>query len=202
MSSSVARRKQRRPLVRSSTATSRSSAVSVRSGPPSAAAAMRTAASRSRSLGERLAQPPGDRLGVAAEHGEAALVHHRAVVEDVEQLSPSAVRPTSATRISTSIGFISWVNTWPRICRVLVGQAARVDVLAAVLEALEVGGAHAGDAQLVELVVPADAGEGDAVVDLADLAQRVAGVLGDERDAVVVADGDQRPGPWRCPCAA
>ena len=76
---------------------------------------------------------------------------------------------------------------------VLVGQAAGVDVVAAVLEALEVGGPHAGHAQLVELVVLADAGEGDAVVDLADLAQRLGAVLGDDGDAVGVAQGDEGP---------
>ena len=75
---------------------------------------------------------------------------------------------------------------------VLVGEAACVDIVTGVLEALEIGGADTGHAQLVELVVLADTGEGDAVVDLADLAQRVRRVLGDERDAVVVADGDQR----------
>ena len=53
-----------------------------------------------------------------------------------------------------------------------VGQAAGVDVLAAVLVALEVGVADAGDAELVELVVLADPGERDAVVDLADLVER------------------------------
>ena len=44
------------------------------------------------------------------------LVDDGAVVEDVEQLvAGRASRPTSATRISTSIGFISWVKIWPRI---------------------------------------------------------------------------------------
>ena len=76
--------------------------------------------------------------------------------------------------------------------RVVVGQAACVDVVAAVLEALQVGGAHAGHTELVELVVLADAREGDAVVELTDLAQRVAGILGDQRDAVVEANSHQR----------
>ena len=78
---------------------------------------------------------------------------------------------------------------------VAVGQAAGVDVVPAELVALEVGGPHAVHAQLVELVVAADAGEGDAVVDLADLAEVVRGVLGDEGDAVVVGEGDQRTAP-------
>ena len=55
--------------------------------------------------------------------------------------------------------------------------------------------ADAGDAQLVELVVLADPGEGDAVVDLADLAQRGRRVLGADEDAVVVDDGDEAATP-------
>ena len=82
--------------------------------------------------------------------------------------------PTSATRISTSIGFISWVKIWPRICAYSLARLRASTSSRLVLVALEVGGADAGDAQLVELVVLADAGERDAVVDLADLAQRVA----------------------------
>jgi hypothetical protein len=50
-----------------------------------------------------------------------------------------------------------------------------------------------GDPQLVELVVLADAGERDAVVDLAHLAQRLRRVLGDDHDAVGVPDRGQRP---------
>src|SRR3954454_22160633 len=40
-------------------------------------------------VGPRLVQPSGDRLGITAEDTEAALVEHRAVVEDVEQLIAS-----------------------------------------------------------------------------------------------------------------
>ena len=52
-----------------------------------------------------------------------------------------------------------------------VGQRAGVDILARERVALEVGVAHAGRAQRVELAVLADAGERNAVVDLADLVQ-------------------------------
>jgi hypothetical protein len=62
--------------------------------------------------------------------------------------------------------------------RVLVRQTPRVDVIAAELVALQVGGAHTGDAQLVELVVPAHAGERDPVVDLAATGDALAGVVG------------------------
>src|SRR5690606_7880878 len=47
--------------------------------------------------------------------------------------------------------------------------------------------------QLVELVVLADPREGDAVVDLAHLAQGVGGVLRADDDAVLVGEGHERP---------
>jgi hypothetical protein len=74
---------------------------------------------------------------------------------------------------------------------VLVGEAASIDVVTAVLEALDVGRPDTGHPELVELVVATHAGEGDAVVDLADLAQRVRRVLGGDGDAVVVDECDQ-----------
>ena len=69
-----------------------------------------------------------------------------------------------------------------------VGQAPDVYVLATEGEALQVGMAHAGDAQLVELVVATHPGESDAVVDLAHLAQGARRVLGHDGDAAVVAE--------------
>ena len=88
----------------------------MRSGPASApTAALSAPAEVEARLVGRL-EALGDGLGVAAEHAVAVLVDDRAVVEDVEQLVLVGCRaPTSATRISTSIGFISWVKTWPRI---------------------------------------------------------------------------------------
>ena len=61
---------------------------------------------------------------------------------------------------------------------------------AAVGVALDVGVADPGHAQVLELVVLAHPGEGDAVVDLRDLVEQGRGVLGDEEDAVPVLDGD------------
>ena len=72
-----------------------------------------------------------------------------------------------------------------------VGERPRVHVFAGERVALEVGLAHAGDAQHLELVVLAHPGERDAVVDLGDLVQRAERVLGDEDDAVDHAEGDQ-----------
>ena len=148
-----------------------------------------------------LVEAAGDRLGVAAEHAEASFVHHGAVVEDVEQLIAGAVVGHLGDEDLDLHRLHLVGEDLPEHLRVAVGQAARVDIVAAVLVALEIGGAHAGDAELIELVVLADAGEGDPVVDLADLAQGVRRVLGNERDAVAVAQAPPSLGLWRCPCA-
>jgi hypothetical protein len=129
---------------------------------------------------------------LAAEHAVVGLVGDRAVVEDVEQLV--------GRRVGTDLGDedlhlhrLHLVGEdLAEDLGVLVGQAAGVDVVTAVLVALDVGGADAGHPHLVELVVAADAGEGDAVVDLADLAEVVRGVLRHEGHAVVVDHGHQR----------
>jgi hypothetical protein len=73
---------------------------------------------------------------------------------------------------------------------IAVRQAARVDIVSGVLEALEVSGAYTCDTKLVELVVLTNAGKGDAVVDLRDFAERLRCVLGDDDDAIVVPNRD------------
>src|SRR3954464_14106101 len=55
--------------------------------------------------------------------------------------------------------------------------------------------ADARRAQRVELVVAADTGEGDVVVDLADLVQRARLVLRADEDAVVVDDRGEAAAP-------
>ena len=56
-----------------------------------------------------------DRLGLSTEHRETVLVGDGSLVGDVVQLVAACrSTPSSATRISTSSGFISWVKTWPR----------------------------------------------------------------------------------------
>jgi hypothetical protein len=102
----------------------------------------------------------------------SGLVDDGAVVEDVEQLVVGGGRPDLGDEDLDLHRLHLVGEDLAEDLGVLVGQAAGVDVLAAVGVALEVGVADPGDAQLVELVVLADAGEGDAVVDLADLAQR------------------------------
>ena len=58
-------------------------------------------------------------VGLAAEHAEAAARRSRCRRRGCGTAGPAVLvavrRPTSATRISTSIGLISWVKTWPRI---------------------------------------------------------------------------------------
>ena len=71
----------------------------------------------------------------------------------------------------------------------------RVDVVTGVLVAGEFGLTYASDPQLVELVVLAHSGEGDAVVDLGDLVERAAGVLTEQQDPRVVLERHDRPAP-------
>jgi hypothetical protein len=133
-----------------------------------------------------------DGFGVAAEHGVLPLVEDGAVVEDVEQLV-GVGRDAHLGDEDLHLHRLHLVGEdLPEDLGVVVGQAAGVDVVAAVLEALQIRGTNAGHAQLVELVVLAHTCEREPVVDLADLAQRAAGVLGDQCDAVVVADRHQR----------
>jgi hypothetical protein len=73
-----------------------------------------------------------------------------------------------------------------------VGQAPTGDVAAVVGVAAHVGQPHSGDAEVLELVVAADGGEGDAVVDLGDLVQRLGGVLRDEQHATGELDDHHR----------
>ena len=82
-----------------------------------------------------------------------------------------------------------------QVLGVEVGQRAGVHILAAVGVPLGVGVADPRHPELVELVVLAHAGEGDAVVDLADLVERPRRVLGHDGDPRVVDGGDQRPAP-------
>ena len=149
------RRKQRRPLQRDEHGDLEVvDAASVRSGPASACDRGAAPLRRGRRPRRRhVSSQRGDGLGVAAEHAEALLVDDGAVVEDVEQLVAGRLAPTSATRISTSIGFISWVKIWPRIWAYWLARLRASTSSRRVLVALEVGGAHAGDAELVELVV-------------------------------------------------
>ncbi len=76
-----------------------------------------------------------------------------------------------------------------------VGQAFRGHVAAGVGVALEVGVADAGHPQRFELGVLAHAGEGDAVVDLADLVEGAARVLREQQDPVGIGHRGDRLAP-------
>ena len=133
-SSSVRRRKARRPLARSSTAASRLPALRVRSGPARAATAARTPpASERGAVGQSGLQPLGDLLGLAAEHHPVALVGHRAVIEDVEQLIAAAVGvEANLGHQDLHLHRLELVGEdLPEALGVGVGQAAGVHVLAA-----------------------------------------------------------------------
>ena len=73
-----------------------------------------------------------------------------------------------------------------------VGEVPSLDVLSPVGVPTQVREPDAGDPQILELAVLADAGERDPVVDLADLVQGRAGVLGDEQQPVRVLEPDHR----------
>ncbi len=88
---------------------------------------------------------------------------------------------------------MSWVKMLPEGLRVGVGQGLGRDVAPAVGVALDVGVPDARDAEVLELVVLAHPGEGDAVVDLRDLVEQGGGVLGHEQDAVLVLEHDDGP---------
>jgi hypothetical protein len=70
----------------------------------------------------------------------------------------------------------------PEDLRVPVGQPPGGDVGAVVLVSPGVGVADPGDAQVLVLVVAADRGEADPVVDLADLVQRAGRVRRYQQD--------------------
>jgi hypothetical protein len=143
----------------------------------------------------RARQPTADGLGVAAEHREPSFVDHGAVVEDVEHL----VGLGSESHLGHQDLDLEWLDiVGEHVAQhlgVVVGQAPRVDVVAAELVALEIGGANASNTKAVELVVLAHATERDAVVDLAQLAECAARILGDEHDAVVVPGRDHGAPP-------
>ena len=140
---------------------------------------------------EVLAQVAGDRLGLAAHDDEVGLVDDRAVEgEPVELVVLGAVADLGDAELDLE-GLRLLGEDLAEGLGVGVGDDPAGDVAAVVGVAADVGQADAGDAQALELAVAADGGEADAVVELADLVQGGAGVLGDEQDAVGVGeDGD------------
>ena len=140
---------------------------------------------------EVLAQVAGDGLGLAAHDDEVGLVDDRAVEgEPVELVVLRAVADLGDAELDLE-GLRLLGEDLAEGLGVGVGDDPAGDVAAVVGVAADVGQADAGDPQALELAVAADGGEADAVVELADLVQGGAGVLGDEQDAVGVGeDGD------------
>ena len=178
------RRNARRVRVRSRNATSSWSAVSTVSG-PGEDRGPEADGGRGVELGvEARLERVGDLLRLPSEDGAALFVHDGAVVEDVVQLVVLDRLPHLRDEDLDLVRLHLVGEDLAEGLAVRVGERARVDVLARERVALEVGLAHAGDAQHLELVVLADPGERDAVVDLADLVERAERVLGDDHDAV------------------
>ena len=162
-------------MARSSTATSSSWGVSGRSWPPRALTEAVSASASGQSGPVGPGQPPGDGFRLATQSGEAVFVDDGAVVEDVENLVLAGTRPDLGHEDLHLQGFHFMGEDVAHVAGVEVGQRAGVDVLPAELVTLDVGVLDPGHPQLVELVVLADAGEGDPVVDLADLVERTRG---------------------------
>ena len=194
--SPVMRRNLRWPRLRSSTATSSWAAGIVRWSPPVApvvpsAATATCSASRSGwcSTKERL-HLRRQGLGLAAHDHELRLLDDRAVVgQAVELVALGGVADLGHAELDL-VGLLLLGEDRAERLRVGVGERAGGDVAPVVGVAAQVGEPDAGDAQALELVVAPDGGEADAVVDLAHLVQRGAGVLGDEQDAVDVGRHD------------
>ena len=196
---SATRRKVRRPFCRLSTATSRSPAPRVRSGPASAAHRGAEGAAQVPVGDPGLGHPLGDGLGLAAEDGEAVLVGDGPLVGDVVQLVGPAVGAQLGHQDLDLEGLHLVGEDVAQELGVEVGQRPGVDVLAAEGEPLGVGVADPGHPELVVLVVLAHPGEGDAVVDLADLVERARGVLGHDEHAVGRRRWPPASVPGRCP---
>ena len=138
-------------------------------------------------VGEALLERRRHLVGLAAEGDEARLIGHRAVPGDAVDLV--------AVRLGADLGDddLHLIRLARRLAEVgaerlgvPVGQAARGHVAAVELVAGHVRVGDAGLAQHLVLVVPADRGERDPVVDLADLVQHAGDVGGHQQDAARV----------------
>ncbi len=132
------------------------------------------------------------RVAGTAHRHEAAFVGDRPVVGEPKDLVAVAVDAHLGDHDLDLEGLGLLGEDGAERLGVRVGQRASRDVGAVVGVAAQVGVADARHAQALELVVAADGGEGDAVVDLRHLVQRPGRVLGDEGDAPVVAQDDDR----------
>ena len=135
-------------------------------------------------------------LGRAAHHGDVVLLDDLAVEGEPEDLVVLGRVPDLRDEDLDLVGLLGpGGEDRAQGLGVGVGQAATGHVEPVVGVAAHVREANAGDPEVLELVVATDGGEGDPVVDLADLVQRRGRVLGDEQHAVDVADNRDRTSP-------
>jgi hypothetical protein len=111
----------------------------------------------------------------------AVLVGDGAVEQHVVDLVAAGVLARLADEDLDLVGLHLLREDRRQRLRVGVGQVARAHVVAAVGVPAQVRVPNPADPEVLELAVLADAGERDPVVDLADLVQRRARVLGDEQ---------------------
>ncbi len=149
-------------------------------------------------LGVGLVELLDDRLGRTAHHHEVRFVGDRPVIGDAVELGSLRLAVVGhlghAQFDLVGLGLFG-EDPAEGLARTDVGQLAPADVAAVVGVAAGVGVLDAAPAQVVELVEPADGGEADPVVDLADLLQRPRRVLGNEQHAVGVGERDDAASP-------
>jgi hypothetical protein len=138
-------------------------------------------------VGEPLLEHRGDLLGRAAERHEARLVGDGAGPGDPVDLVGVRGDADLGDHDFDLEGLTGrFAEDRAQRLRVPVRDAARRDVAAVELVAGHVGVRDAGLAQVLVLVVPADRGESDPVVELADLVQHAGRVGRDHQDAARV----------------
>ena len=152
-------------------------------------------------VGERLLQGGRDLVGLAAEGDEARLVGDRAVPRDPVDLVVVRPRADLGHHDLHLVRLHRLGEAGAELLGVPVREAAGGDVAPVERVAGEVGVGDAGLAQHLVLVVPADGGERDPVVDLADLVQHGRRVRRRHQDAARRTAAPPSCGFARRPCA-
>ncbi len=137
-----------------------------------------------------LLQGGGDLIGLAAEGHEAGLVGDRPVEGDPVDLVGLGLRADLGHHDLDLERLHALGEDRAEVLRVVVGDAARGHVAPVELVPGDVRVGDPGLAQVLVLVVPAHGGEGDPVVDLADLVQRAGGVGRHQHDPALVLQRD------------
>ena len=133
-------------------------------------------------VGVPLLQRGGYLVGLAAEGHEAGLVGYRSVERDPVDLVVRGRRGHLGHHDLHLEGLRALGEDRAERLRVPVGDAARRHIVPVELVAGDVGVGDPGLTQVLVLVVAADRGEADPVVDLADLVQRAGRVRRHQED--------------------